>query len=38
VGKEFTQIEWDPSVQADCRQIVQLAIREDLHDGRDWTT
>ncbi len=36
--KEFSQIEWDASLAADCLQIVRLAILEDLDRGYDWTT
>jgi nicotinate-nucleotide pyrophosphorylase (carboxylating) len=38
VAKEFRQIEWDKSVEEDCRQIVRLAVREDLARLFDWTT
>jgi nicotinate-nucleotide pyrophosphorylase (carboxylating) len=38
VAKEFRQIEWDEWVQEDCRQIVRLAVREDLGRLFDWTT
>lgn len=36
--KEFRQIEWDQSVEDDCRQIIRLAVREDLDRLFDWTT
>lgn len=36
--KEFTQIEWDSRVEDDCRQIVRLAVREDLDRSYDWTS
>lgn len=36
--KEFTQIDWSETVADDCRQIVRLAIREDLAQTHDWTT
>ncbi len=36
--KEFSQIEWDDAVQDDCRQIIRLAVREDLDRQQDWTT
>lgn len=36
--KEFTQIVWDAATEDDCRQLVRLAVREDLHRGHDWTT
>lgn len=32
------QQEWDADVQDDCRQLIRLAIREDLSHGYDWTT
>ena len=38
VGKEFRQIEWDAAVEDNCRQIVRLAVREDLGRLFDWTT
>jgi nicotinate-nucleotide pyrophosphorylase (carboxylating) len=38
VAKEFRQIEWDEAVEDDCRQIVRLAVREDLDRLFDWTT
>jgi nicotinate-nucleotide pyrophosphorylase (carboxylating) len=38
VTNEFRQIEWDASVEEDCRQIIRLAVREDLGRMFDWTT
>ena len=38
VNDDFRQIEWDADVADDCRQIVRLAIREDLDRSYDWTT
>jgi nicotinate-nucleotide pyrophosphorylase (carboxylating) len=38
VSKEFRQTEWDALVEEDCRQIVRLAVREDLDRMFDWTT
>jgi nicotinate-nucleotide pyrophosphorylase (carboxylating) len=38
VTRDFHQIHWDDYVQDDCRQIVRLAIREDLDRFYDWTT
>lgn len=38
VTKEFKQVYWDERLQDDCRQIVRLAIREDLDRLHDWTT
>ena len=36
--KEFSQIEWDEYLEDDSRQIVRLAVREDLDRFYDWTT
>lgn len=36
--KDFHQFTWDAAVEDDCRQIVRLAIREDLDRLFDWTT
>lgn len=36
--RDFQQIEWDAQLEDDCRQIVRLAVREDLDRGQDWTT
>ena len=36
--KEFHQLDWDEAVEEDCRQIVLLAVREDLERQHDWTT
>ena len=38
MGKDFHQLEWDEAVEEDCRQIVRLAVREDLGRLFDWTT
>lgn len=38
MNKEFRQLEWDGQLADDCRQIVRLAIREDLDRKFDWTT
>jgi len=38
VAKEFHQIEWNAEVEDDFRQIVRLAVREDLDRKNDWTT
>ncbi|MBM3999707.1 MAG: carboxylating nicotinate-nucleotide diphosphorylase [Planctomycetes bacterium] len=35
---EFTQIEWDRDLDEVCRRLVELALREDLDAGRDWTS
>lgn len=36
--KEYTQLEWSPQVEEDCRRLVRLAVAEDLDRGHDWTT
>ena len=36
--KEYQQITWDEDVEDDCRQLVRLAVREDLGRLYDWTT
>jgi nicotinate-nucleotide pyrophosphorylase (carboxylating) len=38
MAKDFRQIEWDAAVEEDCRQLVRLAVREDLDRIYDWTT
>lgn len=38
MNKEFSQITWDEQVEDDCRQLVRLAVREDLGQAYDWTT
>lgn len=38
MSKEYRQQTWDAEVEHDCRQIVRLAILEDLERGHDWTT
>jgi len=35
---EFRQIEWDDEIVDDCRQLIRLAVREDLSRWHDWTT
>lgn len=35
---DFTQHEWSPELEDDCRRLVRLAIREDLDRGCDLTT
>lgn len=35
---DFHQQTWDAAVEDDCRQIVRLAVREDLDRFHDWTT
>ena len=36
--KEFQQIIWDQHLEDDCRQLIRLAVREDLDRVYDWTT
>jgi nicotinate-nucleotide pyrophosphorylase (carboxylating) len=36
--KEFPQISWNTAVEAQCRQLVRLAVDEDLGDAGDLTT
>ena len=36
--KDFPQIDWNEAVEHDCRQIVRLAVSEDLGRWYDWTT
>lgn len=38
MDKEFAQVEWDDRLTDDCRQIIRLAVREDLDRWYDWTT
>lgn len=38
MNKEFQQVEWDEALESDCRQLVRLAIREDLDRRFDVTT
>lgn len=35
---DFTQLDWSPAIEDDLRQIVRLAVREDLDRYQDWTT
>jgi nicotinate-nucleotide pyrophosphorylase (carboxylating) len=36
--KEFHQLDWDSKLEDDLRQLVRLAVREDLDRQYDWTT
>lgn len=38
MSKDFHQLEWDETLADDCRQLVRLAVREDLDRVHDWTT
>lgn len=35
---DFTQLTWSPDLEDDLRQLVRLAVREDLGRQNDWTT
>ncbi|HJT36066.1 MAG TPA: carboxylating nicotinate-nucleotide diphosphorylase [Pirellulales bacterium] len=37
-GKDFRRSQWDAEVEDDCRQLIRLAVREDLDRLYDWTT
>jgi nicotinate-nucleotide pyrophosphorylase (carboxylating) len=38
LSKDFQQIDWDATLEDDLRQLVRLAVREDLARQHDWTT
>lgn len=38
MSKEFGQTVWDASVEEDARELIRLAVREDLERWYDWTT
>jgi len=38
MSKDYHQIEWDATLEDDLRQLVRLAVREDLDRQYDWTT
>lgn len=38
MDRDFQQIEWDAATIEDCRQLIRLAVREDLERQHDWTT
>jgi nicotinate-nucleotide pyrophosphorylase (carboxylating) len=38
VPKEFQQLDWNAAVEDDLRQLIRLAVREDLDRQYDWTT
>ena len=38
MDKQFSQIAWDEPLRADLREILRLAVREDLGEAGDWTT
>ncbi len=35
---DFTQLDWNPTIEDDLRQLVRLSVREDLDRFHDWTT
>lgn len=37
-ARDFRQSDWDAQIEDDCRQIVRLAVREELDRAFDWTT
>src|SRR5687767_15017120 len=37
-GRDFAQVTWDEQTADDCRQIIRLAVREDLNRGHDVTS
>jgi nicotinate-nucleotide pyrophosphorylase (carboxylating) len=36
--KEFVQVSWNADLERDLRELIRLAMREDVPEGRDWTT
>ena len=38
MAKEFQQLDWNELIEDDLRQLVRLAVREDLDRQYDWTT
>lgn len=38
MSRDFSQIEWNAALAADCLRLVRTAIQEDLGRGHDWTT
>lgn len=38
MSRDFEQLTWNDAVAEDCRQLVRLAVREDLDRLHDWTT
>jgi nicotinate-nucleotide pyrophosphorylase (carboxylating) len=38
VPADFHQLEWSAAIEDDLRQLVRLAVREDLERQHDWTT
>jgi nicotinate-nucleotide pyrophosphorylase (carboxylating) len=38
IPSDFNQLDWSPAIEDDLRQLVRLAVREDLDRAHDWTT
>jgi nicotinate-nucleotide pyrophosphorylase (carboxylating) len=38
LNRDFVQLSWNETLEADTRRIVRLAVYEDLDAGHDWTT
>jgi nicotinate-nucleotide pyrophosphorylase (carboxylating) len=38
VARDFHQLDWNANIEDDLRQLVRLAVREDLDRQYDWTT
>ena len=38
MNRDFQQALWDAATEDDCRQLIRLAVREDLGRTYDWTT
>lgn len=38
MDRDYVQVAWDEAVAEDCRQLVRLAVREDVGRWFDWTT
>lgn len=36
--RDYRQVEWDAALEDDLRQLIRLAVREDLEGQHDWTT
>jgi nicotinate-nucleotide pyrophosphorylase (carboxylating) len=36
--RDFEQLTWNATIEDDCRQLIRLAIREDLDRWQDWTS
>lgn len=36
--RDFQQVRWDSATIEDCRELIRLAVREDLERQQDWTT